>query len=67
MTDYADFNNEAAELTERQLAERDWYEAYATAVHDIIHKAWPDELTEAENKQAEEYADSVAIRPECEK
>lgn len=46
---------------------KDWYEAYADAVHDMCHKAWPEELTDDENEKCEAYADSVADRPECEK
>lgn len=46
---------------------KDWYEAYADYANDVIGKSWPEELTEEEYKKCEEWADSVAVRPECER
>lgn len=46
---------------------KDWYEAYGDAVHDIVGKKWPEELTAEEEITCEIYADSVSERPECEK
>jgi hypothetical protein len=44
----------------------DWYEAFADAVHEL-GKKWPDVLTEDEERQCEEAADKVAVRPEVER
>lgn len=77
MTDpvsYEYFNNEAAWLLEERSPypptspppDKDWYEAYADAVH-VCGKAWPEELTCEEELFCEMAADSVAVRPECEK
>ena len=49
-----------------KLGPKDWYEAFGEAVHSI-GKQWPMDLTEAEEKYCEEFADSMADRPECEK
>lgn len=45
---------------------KDWYEAFADAVHSI-GKKWPDELTGDENAYCEAEADKAATRPESER
>lgn len=45
---------------------KDWYEAFADAVH-AIGKEWPEQLTSEEEEHCAAEADKVAVRPECEK
>lgn len=48
-----------------QDPDKDWFEAFAEAVHRI-GKKWPDQLTSEEITQCGLEADKVAIRPESE-
>lgn len=46
---------------------KDWYEAFADAVHNLCGKKWPEVLTEEEEERCLEAADEVAIRPVAER